>query len=156
MRLCEKWCILRVFPFNILKKIKISSTYITAPWGVPEQSHYLNFAVTGDSDLDPHQLLELCAQIEHKNHRKRSIRNGPRTLDIDILLYDDRTIDTPKLTIPHPGLCQRDFMLIPLLEIAPLLIHPIDQQPLTDYIHSLTIQQILATESNEWLFRGQV
>ena len=99
----------------------ISSRYETEPWGVTEQPAFLNMCVSLATGLTPHALLEDCQAIELKAGRQRRERWGPRTLDIDILLYDDLEISDDTLKIPHPGILDRAFVLKPLVEIAPSL-----------------------------------
>lgn len=99
--------------------VRRSSFYETAPVGKTDQPPFLNIAAEVATDLDPHALLALCRRVEDSFGRTRSERWGPRTLDIDVLLYDGRTVAAPELTIPHPRMTERRFVLEPLLEIAP-------------------------------------
>lgn len=101
-----------------------SSIHETAPVGPVRQGAYLNAAAALDTSLDPHALLEHLRRIEQQAGRVRHERWGPRTLDLDILLYDDRVIDTDTLTVPHPHMHERAFVLDPLCEIAPDAQHP--------------------------------
>lgn len=96
-----------------------SSDYETPPWGVEDQPHFINAAVVMRTDLSPHALLAWVQAVETQFGRERKLRWGPRTLDIDILAYDDLVLDTPHLTLPHPHLHERAFVLAPLCEIAP-------------------------------------
>ncbi|RJE47786.1 MULTISPECIES: 2-amino-4-hydroxy-6-hydroxymethyldihydropteridine diphosphokinase [unclassified Dehalobacter] len=98
---------------------RISSLYDTEPWGNVDQSPFLNMVIGIETELDPYELLEVCQQIETSLGRKRLIHWGSRTIDIDILSYQDYVIQTEKLTIPHPFMEQREFVLAPLREIAP-------------------------------------
>ena len=98
---------------------EISSVYETAPVGGPQQEPYLNIAVRLVTRRSPRTLLRLCGQIEATRQRVRTVRWGPRTLDVDILLYDKRTVISRRLEIPHPRLRERAFALIPLIEVAP-------------------------------------
>ena len=93
----------------------------TDPVGGPRQSKFLNAVVKIQTDLTPEQLLLETQAIENQLGRVREILNGPRTMDIDILLYDEQIVKTQKLTIPHPRMLERDFVLTPLREIAPEL-----------------------------------
>jgi len=97
----------------------VSSLYETAPVGGPEQEPYLNAAARVATLLSPRQLLRACLQVEHALGRVRDVRWGPRTIDVDILLYGDRTIDRRRLIVPHPRLTERPFALVPLMEVAP-------------------------------------
>lgn len=104
----------------------------TEPVGGPEgQGMYLNGAVALDTTLTPRELLEACLEIEHSLGRARGLddaRWGPRTIDIDILLYGDRIIREPDLGIPHPRMSERRFVLAPLAEIAPDARHPVSMK----------------------------
>jgi len=102
-----------------------SSTYETEPWGFPDQPSFLNQVVQAHTRLSPPALLATLKGIESSLGRRPTFRYGPRLIDLDILLYGNLVIDTPILTIPHPRLTQRAFVLVPLAEIAPDLIHPI-------------------------------
>jgi 3-oxoacyl-[acyl-carrier protein] reductase len=102
-----------------------SALYETAPVGGPAgQPAYLNAVVEAETDLPPDDLLSLLLAIESKLGRVRTVRDGPRTIDLDLLLYDDLLIDSPHLTLPHPRLHERLFVLEPLAQIAPGAIHP--------------------------------
>lgn len=98
---------------------KISSLYETDPIGFIEQSAFLNMVVYLQTDLSALELLDLCQEIERELNRKREIRWGPRTIDLDILLYNHDALNTERLTIPHPRMHERAFVLVPLLEIDP-------------------------------------
>lgn len=98
---------------------KKSSIYETEPVGFKPQPDFLNMVIEIDSELTPSQLIIKLQEIEHKMGRVREIKNGPRIIDLDILLYNDLVIKHPNLIIPHPRLTQRRFVLEPLFEIAP-------------------------------------
>lgn len=101
-----------------IKVTKQSSIYETAPIGYTDQPNFLNLCLEIETELSPQQLLKHCLDIEQQLHRVREIRWGPRTLDIDILLYSDNVIETDNLSIPHPRMQERAFVLIPLNDIA--------------------------------------
>lgn len=104
-----------------------SSVYETEPVGAEDQPWFLNQVIRGTTWLDPMGLLEACKQIERLFGREPTeVRFGPRTLDIDILLYGGRVITGERLTIPHPRMHERRFVLVPLVEIAPRLVDPRD------------------------------
>jgi 2-amino-4-hydroxy-6-hydroxymethyldihydropteridine diphosphokinase len=103
---------------------KVSSIYETEPVGYKEQPLFLNLVCRITTDLNPGELLHLAKTIENKMGRIPNFRNSPRPIDIDILFYNDKIIRTQNLTIPHPRLADRAFVLIPLAELAPDLIHP--------------------------------
>jgi 2-amino-4-hydroxy-6-hydroxymethyldihydropteridine pyrophosphokinase len=103
---------------------KISSIYETEPIGYKEQPFFLNMICRIATDLSAEELLHLVKAIENKMGRVPTFLNSPRPIDIDILFYDDHIIKTQNLTIPHPRLTDRAFVIIPLAEIAPELVHP--------------------------------
>jgi 2-amino-4-hydroxy-6-hydroxymethyldihydropteridine diphosphokinase len=100
--------------------VKVSSLIETAPQGGPAQGLFLNAAMEVKTRLSPRQLLSALQKIEKDLGRARGVKNGPRTIDLDILLYGGLKLSQPDLTIPHPRIRERDFVLIPLREIAPL------------------------------------
>ena len=102
----------------------VSSLYETEPWGYKQQPSFLNGVCTGVTLLDPRSLLEGVKAIEEELGRQQSFRFGPRLIDVDILLYGDQTVDDEDLKIPHPGIAERSFVLVPLMELAPDLVHP--------------------------------
>lgn len=122
----------------------LSSWYRTRPWGIEDQPEFVNLVVALVSRLSPHRLLRETQAIETRLARRRTQRNGPRTIDLDILLYGDTLVDGDDLKIPHPGLTERDFMLIPLLELAPDAVHPELGRPLRELICEIRYRQIIA------------
>ena len=98
-----------------------SSDYATPPWGDESQARFINACIEIETALDPHALLFTLHRIEKKfgRDRTRETRWGPRSLDLDLIAYDDVSIQKPELTLPHPRLFERAFVLVPLLEIAP-------------------------------------
>jgi len=104
--------------------LRLSSVYETDPAYVTDQPRFLNMAVKGVTALDPHVLLAFLKRIEQGMGRRNQVRYGPRPIDIDILFYDDQAIRSDSLTVPHPLLAERGFVLVPLDEIAPDLRHP--------------------------------
>lgn len=102
--------------------VAVSRVYETDPVGGPEQGAFLNAVVAIDTELTPHELLVEAQALEVGAHRVRLERWGPRTLDVDILTYGDATIDTPDLTVPHPRMAERGFVLAPLRDVAPDLV----------------------------------
>ena len=98
-----------------------SSDYATPPWGDTQQARFINACIEIETSLDPHALLFTLHKIEQKFGRDRATetRWGPRTLDLDLLAYDDVTLNKPELTLPHPRLFERAFVLLPLAEIVP-------------------------------------
>jgi 2-amino-4-hydroxy-6-hydroxymethyldihydropteridine diphosphokinase len=107
-----------------VKVLDLSSTHETEPVGVTEQPKFLNAVVKIACELSPEELLARCQRIEDQLGRVRTVRWGPRTIDIDILLIEGVTVNTEHLTVPHPRLYEREFVLAPLAEIAPELTLP--------------------------------
>jgi len=105
--------------------VKVSSFYETEPVGYTDQPMFVNAAVAVDTTLSPVELLRETQRIENALGRVRSIRWGPRTIDIDILLYGDEVVNTKELTVPHPLMHERGFVLAPLAEVAPDAVHPV-------------------------------
>ncbi|MHB9038181.1 MAG: 2-amino-4-hydroxy-6-hydroxymethyldihydropteridine diphosphokinase [Armatimonadota bacterium] len=102
----------------------VSSIYMTKPVGVIDQPDFVNLVIAIETSLDPIALLDLCNEIERKLGRERTIRWGPRVIDMDILLYEGVNISEERLTIPHPSMMERAFVLVPLAEIAPDVLLP--------------------------------
>ncbi|MBI5554596.1 MAG: 2-amino-4-hydroxy-6-hydroxymethyldihydropteridine diphosphokinase [Elusimicrobia bacterium] len=107
-----------------VKIAKMSSYYKTKPVGYADQPDFINVAIEIKTNLTPLQLLRMVKDIEKKIGRKKTFQNGPRIIDIDILIYYDEIMKTKKLVIPHPDMHRRWFVLKPLAEIAPEVIHP--------------------------------
>ena len=101
-----------------------SRLYRTPPWGMLEQPPFINAVVELDTALSPHALLDALLAIERRAGRVRAERNGPRTLDLDLLHVDGVQLDDPQLTLPHPRMAERAFVLLPLHDIAPTLRLP--------------------------------
>ncbi|SDX92884.1 2-amino-4-hydroxy-6-hydroxymethyldihydropteridinediphosphokinase [Allochromatium warmingii] len=119
-----------------------SAWYRTRPWGVEAQAPFINLVVELWTELEPLALLTALQAIEQQCGRVRTQLNGPRTLDLDVLLYGARIVDQPSLRVPHPGLVVRDFMLIPLVEIAPEVIHPEYGRPVAALTDAICYWQI--------------
>ena len=111
---------------------EISTLYETEPVGLADQPWFLNLVCRARTNLAPEALLTLAKTIEQDMGRKKTVRFGPRSIDIDILMYDDLVLSTPQLEIPHPRLHERGFVLIPLREVAPHLIHPVLQRSVSE------------------------
>ncbi len=108
-----------------LRVERASSVYQTPPWGITDQPWFLNQVIRGSTALPPAELLTFLKELEQRIGRQPAARYGPRLIDLDILFYDELILQTDKLTIPHPGLHSRAFVLVPLVEVAPDWIHPI-------------------------------
>lgn len=113
---------------NGVEVTAVSSYYNTAPVGYVQQPDFLNAAAEIKTTLSADELLQVCICIEKELGRERIIRWGPRTIDLDILLYGDRIINEEYLTVPHPRMHERDFVLEPLNEIAPQALHTVYRQ----------------------------
>lgn len=112
--------------------IQVSGVYRTAAWGMEDQPEFLNQTMSVDTRLGPETLLLAVMEIEQKMGRERRIRWGERLIDIDILFYGQLVSQSQRLTIPHPFIQERNFVLQPLLEIAPDLIHPVFQKSIRE------------------------
>jgi len=110
----------------------VSSIYETEPVGYVEQPMFLNVVCRGQTEIGPLQLLSLVKGIEASLGRVSSFPNAPRTIDVDIIFYGDMIMQTPELTIPHPRLEERAFVLIPILDIAHDLCHPVSGESVKD------------------------
>jgi len=111
-----------------------SNVYETPPWGYTEQDPFLNQAVKATTYLEPEKLLKHIKRLEIAMGRQKTFRYGPRLIDIDILFYDDEILETPTLTIPHPNLHERGFVLLPMMDIAPDHLHPIMKKSIREMI----------------------
>ena len=107
-----------------IKIMSVSSIYETVPIGYTNQADFLNLVISVETELDAQQLLVACQGVESKLGRIRDVRWGPRTSDLDILLYNNDTIEAENLIVPHPRMHERAFVLIPLLEISSTIAHP--------------------------------
>jgi len=107
-----------------VKILRRSSIYETEPVEIREQAWFLNCVIEAETDLPPQQLMNMLLEIELQLGRRRDVKYGPRTIDLDILLYADTIVDDARLTIPHPKMAERRFVLVPLVEIAPTALHP--------------------------------
>ena len=116
---------------------KMSSYYETEPVGYTEQPKFINAVLLLNTTYFPRHLLHILQNIELQLKRKRDIRWGPRTIDLDILFFGNVIMESEDLIIPHPRLTQRSFVLIPLVEIAPSFIHPITQKTLSQHLSEL-------------------
>lgn len=115
--------------------LKRSSIYETPPWGFEDQPAFLNMVLQAETQLSPWKLLKFLKTLESDMGRQPTFRNGPRLIDMDILFYDQLVSEQSGLVIPHPRLTERAFVLVPLAEIAPYLMHP---------LLLVTIQELLA------------
>ena len=117
--------------------VNTSSVYETDPVGYEDQEQFLNMAIQISTGLNPFKLLDACLDIELKLGRKREIHWGPRTIDLDILLYSHENIETEKLIVPHPRMHERAFVLVPLLEIDSSIRLPKMERPLISILEDI-------------------
>lgn len=122
-------------PPQMIVKAK-SKVYETPPWGYTEQNNFLNQVVKVTTYLEPLPLLKHIKRMEVAMGRKSTFRHGPRLIDIDILFYDDEVLKTSSLTIPHPHMHERGFVLLPMMDIAPDLVHPVMKKKIRELIGS--------------------
>jgi 2-amino-4-hydroxy-6-hydroxymethyldihydropteridine diphosphokinase len=116
---------------------KRSSLYETEPWGVKDQPLFLNMAIEAETKLNPEALLRILKDVEKEVGRKESLKWGPRIIDLDILLIDNIILNEDNLKIPHPLMHKRDFVLLPLCEIAPDIKHPLFKLSIGDLLQQL-------------------
>jgi 2-amino-4-hydroxy-6-hydroxymethyldihydropteridine diphosphokinase len=129
--------------------VAVSSVYRTPPWGKTDQPDFLNAVASVETGLSPRELLDLCLEAEKGLKRVRAERWGPRTIDIDLLLFGDRTIEEHGLEVPHPRMTQRAFVLLPLAEIAPDL--KIGEKTVTQFLATLDTKGIeRVTADGDW------
>jgi 2-amino-4-hydroxy-6-hydroxymethyldihydropteridine diphosphokinase len=136
------------------KKVKletVSSVYKTKPWGYENQDDFLNLVVKVSSSLSHIDLFNFLQSIEKQMGREKQVRYGPRNIDLDLIFYDDVVFHNEFLDIPHPRVCERDFVLIPLLEISKDMVHPESSKKLDTYVQSLKERFILEKISFEGL-----
>lgn len=131
----------------------LSPWYRSSPMGPQDQPNYINGVAELRTDLTPHQLLDALQAIEQSHRRIRAERWGPRTLDLDILLFGSHVIQQPRLQIPHPGMTERNFVLIPLADIAPDLVLPNGTTLVTllEICSSEGIVRLSPNEGNEYI-----
>jgi 2-amino-4-hydroxy-6-hydroxymethyldihydropteridine diphosphokinase len=123
--------------------VATSSFYETEPVEFTQQPWFLNCAIALETNKTPEQLMAATLRIEEEMGRRRVQKKGPRSIDIDILLFDDTIVDSKELTIPHPAMHQRRFVLEPLAEIAPELLHPVLKKTIGELLDSLPPGQVV-------------
>jgi len=137
--------------------VTLSSVYVTEPQGLTEQPSFYNMVVEVETGLAPHDLLKHLLAIERILGRVRTVRYGPRTIDLDILLYGETVLSDEHLIVPHPRMVERSFVLVPLIEIFPEAHDPRTGQPLKAYLNRLQGQGIeRAHESVQQMIKGSI
>ncbi len=121
---------------------RLSSIYETEPVGYLEQPRFLNAVCEVAASLAPGELLALVKEIESALGRMPGFLNAPRPIDLDILFYGDQVIDIPELTIPHPRLTERAFVLVPLAELAPRLVHPVNGKTVAEMVKRIDVRGV--------------
>ena len=135
----------RIITLEGVQPLKFSRFYETTPVGGPPQPMFLNAVLSIETLLSPHQLLEQFQRIETLMGRVRTVKWGPRNIDIDILLYGDKIINDDELQIPHPLMHTREFVLKPLVEIAPNVVHPILKKTMLQLYEELQTSLTITT-----------
>ncbi|MFZ1140696.1 MAG: 2-amino-4-hydroxy-6-hydroxymethyldihydropteridine diphosphokinase [Candidatus Sulfotelmatobacter sp.] len=129
--------------------VSVSSFYETEPVEFTDQAWFLNCAVVLETTETPEQVMEAILKIEHEMGRQRIQKKGPRIIDIDILLFSDKIIDSSELTVPHPAMQARRFVLQPLAEIAPAVRHPVLKKTIRELLEALPAGQAVRKHQNE-------
>jgi 2-amino-4-hydroxy-6-hydroxymethyldihydropteridine diphosphokinase len=137
----------KITSFSVIERK--SGIYETEPWGLKEQPTFLNQVVQIQTAIEPGKLLLELKKIEKQMGRKKTVRFGPRLIDLDILFYDDLILRTERLSIPHPSLTQRAFLLVPLNEIAPEFVHPVEKKTIQDLLLKVDRHGIRQWEENQ-------
>ncbi len=126
-----------------------SSIYETLPFGIIEQNNFLNAVIKILTELSPIELFENLKKIEERLGRIKREKWGPREIDLDILFYNDLIISDEIITLPHKGIIYRDFVMIPLIEIDPEIIHPIYKKRLSEFLFGLKSKNILSKKAEQ-------
>jgi len=129
---------------------KVSPLYQTEPMGFKNQSYFLNCVIEVQTNSNPEQMLLFLKSIEQKLGRINTVKNGPRIIDIDILLYDDFCIETDDIVIPHPRLHERLFVLIPLMDVNPDVIHPLLKKTVRELYDAIQHEEMVTLYKNTW------
>ncbi len=128
--------------------VECSPVYETPPWGYLDQPNFLNQVVKAETELSPGELLRYLKEIEKDLGRQDSFLNGPRKIDLDIIFFDDAVIESPPITIPHPRMDDRGFVLLPLADLAPEFNHPVLDLSVQDMLAQVAVGDI------EWFSPG--
>lgn len=139
-----------------VKLLRCSRVYETPPWGYLDQPDFLNMAIEGETTLEPLMLLDWLKLLEEKIGRKKSERYGPRLIDLDILFFDDLQMQSERLEIPHPRLAERAFVLVPLADLVPDLVHPVAHATIRELLAKVDRSGIAAVTADEDTTPGDV
>ncbi|MCL4364633.1 2-amino-4-hydroxy-6-hydroxymethyldihydropteridine diphosphokinase [Patescibacteria group bacterium] len=120
-----------------LSGVKTAPIYKTKPWGYTKQPYFLNTALSGKTDLTPEELLDFVKDVEKKVGRRKRIRWGPREIDVDLIFYGETVSQSKRLTIPHRDAWRRDFVLKPIVDLEPNLVHPLLKKPITKLLEDI-------------------
>ncbi|EIJ80058.1 2-amino-4-hydroxy-6-hydroxymethyldihydropteridine pyrophosphokinase [Bacillus methanolicus PB1] len=131
-----KKAVLELDSFEEIKVVRTSSIYETDPVGYEDQNKFLNMVIKVNTSLGPFELLDICLDVEQKFGRKREKKWGPRTIDLDILLYNNENIETEKLKVPHPRMKERAFVMIPFMEIRNSML-PVMKKPFDPFLETI-------------------
>ena len=137
-----------------IRVIAVSPLYESAPWGVTDQPAFLNAALLAETDLSPHALLDALKAIEAQVGRRPGKRWGPRVIDLDILLYDDRRIEDARLTVPHLRIAERNFVLRPLADLDPARLPPGWTRSVAEALAALGEDGLQRIKGAEWVSEG--
>ena len=133
---------------QVMTVTAVSPIYESEPWGVTDQPMFLNMCLEATTVLNPKTLLHFLKNLENEMGREETIKWGPRIIDIDILLYDDQVLENSTLTIPHPYMHEREFVMVPLANIAPDVVHPVLNKKIGDFetaVMQTTLHQFTET-----------
>jgi len=139
-----------------VKLLRCSRVYETLPWGYLDQPDFLNMVIEGETELEPLQLLEQLKFLEEKIGREKSVRYGPRLIDLDILFSDDLQLHSERLDIPHPRLAERAFVLVPLADLAPDLEYPVTHETIRELLAKVDRSGISAVTTAEDTAPGDI
>jgi 2-amino-4-hydroxy-6-hydroxymethyldihydropteridine diphosphokinase len=155
----RKNCLDAIRELSLDKRVRllgVSALYVTSPVSPVQQADFINGAASIEWHGSPADLLGLLNSIEASLGRERPVPQGPRIIDLDILLYGNEVIDSPDLIIPHPHLQERKFAIIPCLDIEPDLVHPLFGRPLKDYLRDIGDDQKITVTLNKEIVSSMV